>query len=428
MNDDEVRTMIGTALENEPPIGIDYGTVRAAGRRRVVRRNTGIAGAAALAVAGVAGLAVTVGQLSVGLGQEPAAGPISAPTSTEASRLMPAEGCVVPAMSGGFGDIPDGQASDEELAESARLTEAFGRFAFPPLPPGVTMDPDKPRLCAIQESWGTNFTLRTPDGEREVLLEVKPRAGQAPGECRTLDGSVRCAITRAPDGSQVRISDTPPPERTQPRLVDVTAWRPDGTIVRILETGSEDPTPAPRVLDDHALIAIATAPELRVDWETPAPPVPAEPSDRRAAELTDRVIRLLRWPGGILITRLPDARVEPLTFYVSQGGYKLEAAVEHATGTGHLFVNLNPPVPGAPPVSCADQPNCEPIELPDGRQAVTARQTENGVTTWTVNAVATDGTQIHVALTNRPKATGQPDPPVVLDFLIMLAGHPELRW
>jgi hypothetical protein len=415
---DEVREMIGKALGGEPPIGIDYDSVRAAGRRRLVRRHVGIVGGAALAVVAVAGTAVAVGQLAAGPAHQPAG-----PPPTSVARPAPGDGCVVPAMQGGFTARPDGVASEAELVESARLTEAFGRFTMP-LPPDVSMEPAQPRLCAIEESWGTHLTLRSPAGDRGLFLEVSPRAGQSPGECRLADGEP-CAVKTLPDGTTLMISEAPPVGARWPALVTAIAWRPDGTVVRILETGSEAPNPTPRILTDEALAVIASAPELKVDWTgTPKAP-PPEPSDRRAAELTGVLTKAMVLPAGV------SARVDGMAFYVSQGGYKLSADLVDGAGVGHLFINLNPPSRHAPSLRCTGPEPCEQVELADGRQATIHRQSAAGITTLVLITAAADGTQVMIMASNQAEGNTRatrPEPPLGRDDLIRIASLAELRW
>src|SRR5690349_14440114 len=187
---DEVREMISRALRDEPPVGVSYDTVLAAGRKRRARRQAGILAGAVLGVAAVAGSAVLVGNLNGGSAISPA-GPTPATTSTTAPPPA-AEGCVLPARTGGFTDVPDGIASAEERAESARLTEAFGRFPFPTRD-DVSLDP-APRFCVIKDSWGMRITLHSAAGDRAVFLEVKPGIRSQAGICPLPDKRAKCAL------------------------------------------------------------------------------------------------------------------------------------------------------------------------------------------------------------------------------------------
>jgi hypothetical protein len=428
---DEVRDMIRKALTGEPPIGIDYDDVRREGRRRLARRHVVITASAALGVVAVVGAALMVRGFAAGsAGDDPAAPPPSTTTST--TGPAPA-GCVVPRLRGGFTSPPSGSAGPEELAESARLTEALGRYALP-LPPGVTVVPAKPKLCAVVSgSWGTDFTLHGPAGDRSVFLEVRSRAGQPPGECVRFGGQVRCGVRALPDGGVARITDTPPPQANQPEIVMVDAWRADGTVVRIMETGSEAAKPVRRILSDDAMVAIATAPELKVEWSAPAGrQEPAEPSDRRAAELTVALAKGYTLPAGMRAQKEPHAQVEAMAFYVSQGGYKLGADLVDAAGQGNLFINLNPPA-GESAVECRGEPNCQVITLPDGRKA-TLSQTGGGIATISLSTFAADGTQVIMWSRNQSaRAEGtstrtRPQPPLGAGDLIRIASVTGLRW
>ncbi|HEV8557710.1 MAG TPA: hypothetical protein VGR06_15100 [Actinophytocola sp.] len=428
---DEVRDMIRKALTGEPPIGIDYDDVRSEGRRRLARRHVVITTSAALGVVAVVGAALTVRGFAAGsAGDDPAA---PAPSTTTSTTGPAPAGCVVPRLQGGFTSPPSGSAGPEELAESARLTEAFGRYVLP-LPPGVTVVPAKPKLCAVVSgSWGTDFTLHGATGDRSVFLEVRSRAGQPPGECVRFGGQVKCDVRALPDGGVARISDTPPPQANQPEIVMVDAWRADGTVVRIMETGSEAAKPVQRILSDDAMVAIATAPELKVNLAgAPSPPAPVEPSDRRAAELTAALAKEFTLPRGMSARKVPQARAEAMAFFVSQGGYKLNADLVDAAGQGNLFINLNPPA-GESSVACDNTPNCHVITLPDGRKAALA-QTDDGITTLTLSTIAADGTQIMMwSRSQSAKAEGtstrtRPQPPLGVDDLIRIASVTGLRW
>jgi hypothetical protein len=423
---DEVREMIARALDGEPPIGIDYESVRAAGRRRLTRRHLGVAAGAALGVVLVASTAVTVSHLAAA---PPPAGQTGSPPATTVSTSAPAEpGCVMPKMTGGFSDPPSGTASPEALAEAARLNEAFGRMTLP-LPAGVTMDPAKPKLCAITNSWGATFTLRSPAGERLVLLEVKPRFGQQPNSCGPADPHVRCATHPIPGGVGLITEDKP--ATTSPSLVYATAWRADDTIVTVGETGGEGAHPTPRILSDDAMIAIATAPELKVTWSGPARP--AAPTNQHAAELTAAFAKEYQLPQGFRARKIPSARVDALSFFVSQGGYKLNADLVDAKGEGNLFIDLWAPVTVFPS-NCPAPLVCEQISLPDGRKAMFSTQTDHGVTTLSLTTATADGSGVAIMSRNqsaRAAASSSPTratPPLGRDDLITIASLAGLRW
>jgi hypothetical protein len=417
---EEIKDMIGRALGDEPRLGVDRHAVLRAGRRRLRLRRAGLAGGTALAVLAVVSASAVAARL--GQDQDPtgAAQPTTpaatAPPSTAAPATAAPEGCVVPAMSGGYRGLPDGEATPEELAESARLTAAFQGITFPP---GVTVSSGPVRLCAIEQSWGADFRLVSGGNERSVFLEVTPRGSTAPGECRTFGGDVQCRIETLPGGAVVRLSVTPPVGTGEPELVDVTAWRPDGTVVSALETGTmaEQGTPAvPRVLSDEALIALVTAPQLRTEWGGQVRETPPEPSDRRAAELTTVLGAGNPLPAGMQALPVPDARAGALDFYVSQGGYKLNADLVDAAGEGNLFANLGEGVKGAA-VACDTVPNCTVTTLPDGSAATVQTDTADGVTRLTLNTVRPSGIQVVLTSSNvserstvRGKNVPAPDP------------------
>lgn len=409
---DEVRDMISKALREEPPVRVDYDAVVADGRRRRTRRQVGIVGGAVLGVAAVVGSAVLVGGLGTNQSLVPAG-----PTPGTTTPAPPAPGCVVPARTGGFTQSPPGTASPEELAESARLSEAFARFAVP-LPAGVSMDPAAARLCAIKDSWGAQFTLHSAAGDRAVFIEVQPSGPRQPDVCPPPTRRARCAVRSLADQTPITIIEDPPASATQPVMVSVTALRADGTLVRVMETGSESPRPAPRILTDDALAAIVSAPQLKVDW--PAPAVVWEPSEKRAAELTT-AMTTSGWLG-------PGVRVPMADFRVSQGGYKASVDIRDNAGIGNLFINLNPPA-GDGSVSCAGQTGCEPVAMPDGRAATVTRLVDGRIQRLMLNTVAADGTQIYLMCTNQSdkaatqgkSAPTRPIPPLTVDDLIRIA-------
>jgi hypothetical protein len=427
---DEVRDMIARALDGEPPVGIDYATVAAAGRRRIARRNLGIAGAAVLGVVAVVSVAVTVGQLAAQPGGNRVGSPSTsrtAPTGAIPTGTVPTDGCVVAATQGGYSAMPDGVASPAELAESARLTAAFARFAVP-LPAGVTMVPVSPRLCAIQNSWGTDFTLRSVAGDRAVFIEVLPRSGQPAGTCARSSSHVRCTPRPLPGGGLALVDVEQPVQPTDPMIIGVKVWRTDDTVVRVMETGAQNAPPTPRMLSDDALIAIAMAPQLRVTWSGPARL--ADPSDRHAGELTSALAKSFALPPGMQAKPVPHALAGALTFYVSQGGYKLDADLVDPAGTGNLFINLNPPA-GQSMVECRGAPNCHLITLPDGRKATLSQPAGDGATTIMLETVAADGTEVSVMTRNQAQGRSgatRPQPPLRVDDLIRIASVSELSW
>jgi hypothetical protein len=287
---DEVRDMIGHALDGEPPLSLDYAAVLAAGRRRLARRNLGIAGTAVLSVVTVAALAATAGQFAA----SPANLPSGPPPSTGTTLPAPPTVTTLPAsavpwesncpFSNQYNGVPNPPStpptdvgSPEQRAEADRLTAAFGKVTVP-LPAAVTMDPAKPLFCFSVDTMMTEFTLHTPAGDRGVLIEARwwPERTRATGPCDTRGGLVTCRQHPLPGGGTADIGVTAPVKRTDPTIVEVHARRADGTYVTLIETGREGPRPTPRVLADDALLAIVGAPELKVDIAAAdRPPLPS---------------------------------------------------------------------------------------------------------------------------------------------------------
>jgi hypothetical protein len=425
---DEVQNMIRKALDGEPPVAIEYGRVRAAGRRRLLRRNLGIAGGAVLGVVAVAVAATTIGQL----GGNADSGVATPATSSTAVTGPAANGCVMPRGQGGYSDPPSGTATPEELAESARLNEAIRQSGIP-LPAGVTMTPAQPTLCVIHNSWGASVRLHGPAGDRMLFIEVRPRAGQPPGECTSFGGQVMCAPTTLADGTRVLIRLTPA-HPGDPAMNAADAWRSDGTVVRVNETGVNDKTG--RALGDDAMIKLVTAPVFKVEFAKQLPTAPAEASDRKAGELTAATAAELQklLPQGMHAKKVPHAQTDPLAFYVSQGGYKLNADLVDGQGTGNLFINLNAPAPDQPPMSCQAGQDCQLITLSDGRTAtLTTQRPSKGVIMLDLNTVAADGTSVYLHTVNQSaetqsSAASRPNPPLDKDKLIEIALLPALRW
>lgn len=417
---DEVRDMISKALYDEPPIGLTYETVLGDGRKRRTRRNLGIVGGAVLGVVAVASAAVVVSQFT----GRPANDLTSGSTTEPASA-----GCTVPAKQGGFSHLPDGAASAEELAESARLTAAFAKFDVP-LPAGVTMEPVRPQLCVIDKSWGARFTLRSGNAERVVFLEVMPRGGQPPGDCTRPGGQVKCHVTVQPDGTVIRFDYSAPQLPHLPIMTE--AWRPDDTIVRVLETDSDASKAAGQILGEKELLAIVMAPELKVSWSVRVRTLPGEPTARRAAELTNLLTQKIKLAQGMKARKVSDAS-DALSFYVSQGGYKLNADLEDAAGIGSLFINLNPPGGDTEAIlDCQGQPGCELTKLTNGRKATVTRQQDGKVIRLIVNTVADDGTQVMVMSSNQSNTaqitSTRPEPSLSIDDLRRIAALPGLVW
>jgi hypothetical protein len=419
---DEVRDMIGKALDGEPPIVLTYDTVLGAGKRRRARRNLGIVGGAVLGVVAVASVAVTVNQLT-------AASPVDQPatTGTSAPTPPPPAGCVMPPRTGGFTRVPDGVGSQEELAESARLTAALARLDFR-LPVGVTMDPVAPEMCAIDDSWGTTVNLRKGSVEAKVLIETMPRGGQPAGACSVPPHGSTCHVVVSSDGYVSRIDGSTRGLPDAPLVVDT--WRPDDTLVRILEAGSGQ-----QLLGEEALVRIASSPELKVDWSGPARVMPPEPSAGRAAQLTAVLMGGQVLPGNLGRRKVPGAvNSEPLAFYVSQGGYKVNVDLVDSSGEGNLFINLNPPAGVGSSVDCAGDPHCELGQLPNGRPAAVSRHVDGELIQLSVNTSTDDGAQVYLACVNQSVRTQsgskrtRPEPPLTTADLMRIAALPGLHW
>ncbi|MEA5360840.1 hypothetical protein VA596_14935 [Amycolatopsis sp., V23-08] len=400
---DEVRDMIGTALAGEPALGLEFDQVVADGRKRRTRRR---AGALTAAAAGI----VTVVAAATALSGQPDRTPTR--PAGPASTAAPADpGCVLPARSGGYPDDPRGTASAAELRESGRLTEAFRRITLP-LPAGVEADPLA--LCVIRDSWGGSFKLT---GDQTIFVYLRSRGGQPPGECVAHPGT-QCSARTLPDGSTALVTST------DPTVVDVDVWRADGTYVRLAENRGDGSKP--RALGDDALLALATAPELKV--ELSGPPVPAAPSDRRAAELDAVIATAL--PAGTTAKPTPGSD-RGWRFRISQGGYKAYADLTDTKGTGSALVYLEAPAEGA--VTCGNQPNCEPIDLAGGRKGtLTTTQMPEGVTVLALNARAADGTSITLHTSNAAGSgsggRSRPTPSLTEADLVRIADLPGLHW
>ncbi|GLY39623.1 hypothetical protein Amsp01_056470 [Amycolatopsis sp. NBRC 101858] len=399
---DEVRDMMGVALAGEPALGLEFDRVVADGRRRRTRRRVA-------ALAGTAAGIVTVVAATTALTGLAGSAPAQPAGSASATAAPAHPGCVVPASANGFIDLPRGTASPAELSESGRLTEAFRKVA---LPAGV--EASQVQLCVIRDSWGGTIPLT---GGQRVTVYLRPRGGQAPGECVSHPGA-ECSVRTLPDGSIARVNSP------DPSLVYIEVWRADGTFVRVDETGGDVSTK--RVLSDDVLLALATAPQLKV--ELSGPPMPAEPSDRRAAELDTVIATAL--PAGLSAEPAPGSD-RGWRFRVSQGGYKAYANLTDAKGTGWALVELQAPADGA--VTCGNQPGCASVDLAGGRKGAvtTTVQQPGNVTVVTLNARAADGTMITVLTSDAEMGTGhrsRPTPPLSEADLVRIAELPGLHW
>ncbi|MCC8250700.1 hypothetical protein [Saccharothrix luteola] len=413
---DEVRDMIRSALADEPALGLAFERVVEDGRKRRARRRFGALTTAVVGVVAVVAVAVsgTFTQTSA-----PVAGVLSTtPTTSVTSSAASTPGCAVEPMTGGFPDLPRGGATPAELAESGRLTEAFGQFALP-LPAGVEATPL--RLCAIADSWGGHIELT---GDRKVIVYVRPLGGQPPGECALSTPStseVRCAVEQLPDGSTAKVDVLSTAEVV---LATVEVWRNDGTYVSVSEVGGRGSRT--RVLDDDRLTAIATAPQLKVQWV--GRPVPPAPSDRRAAELGPVLAGAL--PPGVTPERTSAG--EALEFRISQGAYRAIANLTDSAGSGWVMVNLEKP--GGGEVGCGSRATCRLVDLPDGRKAALDTLVDGGVTRLSLRSKAADGTWVDVQTSNVADTGGgsgaptRPTPPLAEADLVRIVELPDLHW
>jgi hypothetical protein len=417
MNHDEVRAVIGKVLDDEPPVGLDYETVLADGRRRRARRHLGIVTAAVIGVVAIAGGAVAVTQYNASRVNAPAG-----PVDTES-------GC------GGAG-ISGTPPSREELAESARLTEAFSKFTFPALPQRVSLSPAKLRFCTVTDGWQATVALLGPKGYRSLLIDVQPRRNELAGECGPPGAvAVDCTVSTVKDTATLRRTITPTRNANQPVVVNLDAWRLDGTIVRLLETGKELTSgAAPRVFSDDDLAKIALAPELKVNWTEPANRRPGVTSDARAVELTKALAQAFTLPQGMRAEAMPNAPAAALAFYASYGTYKLNADLIDGRGKGNLSVVLSPPVPGKVVPDTCDRNACEIVSLTNGRTGALYRIADGSIARMQLSTMTEDGTQVAVMVSNQSLAAGRtsgpsrPETPLTREDLISIANTPGLGW
>lgn len=247
----DIRTLIGRALQDEPAIRIDKHRVMAAGRRKQRRRPVVLAGAAMLSVVAILSAAVVV--------NERLAGQLAPPPTTENPPL--GVECQQPPVPGppDRPTMANVNTSDAALAEAGRLTTAFQDFAFP-APPGFEVPPIT--ICALGDGlWGAEVLLRSADRDVAVFVQVMPGGVDRAEECRPHGTDGACRTERTSDGVALRISWYQQPDPRVPLRATATAWRPDGTTVHVTERA---PEPGPRLLDDAALVAIATAPQLKL--------------------------------------------------------------------------------------------------------------------------------------------------------------------
>ncbi|HET8642552.1 MAG TPA: hypothetical protein VFM37_11480 [Pseudonocardiaceae bacterium] len=433
MNQD-IRELLGSSLHDEPPLRIDRARVLAAGRRRLRVRQCGVlAGSAFGVVGGVATAVAAVAVVTAGPPSStdgpPLSSPVAVPTTAPAG---------IPCPPAGHESYVETSAT--AVAEAGRLTEAFRRFPFP-APSGVEMPPIV--LCAAGESWNANIAFGLPDGAKwTVVIRVVPDKAVRPDGCPKPVKGHSCRAETRPDGTFLTFSTGSADNPGRLSFAGVTAWRPDGTTVTVHESISVGNSPARRLLDDQALVAIATAAELRLD---PPSSRVAAPTGTRATELSAVLAAAGVLPPGMTAVRAPSVPVEAMEFFVSQGGYKLNADLVDADGEGNLFIFLSPPalghLPGRENVTCAGMAACEVITLPNGRKATVQRDTAYNAPAKVIilNTIAEDGTQILVRSANQSErfAGGKnppvsqptrPEPPLDIDALARIASLPGLVW
>lgn len=448
-----IRELLGSTLHDEPPLGLDRARVLAVGRRRLRVRQCGVLAGSAFGVVGV--VATAVGAVAV-VTAGPPAGTDRAPSSSQVALPTTAPPGVACPPAGQESYV---ETSPAAIAEAGRLTEAFRRFPFP-APPGVEVPPIL--LCAAGETWSAEVPLGLPDGaEWTVAIRVVPDKAVRPDGCPQPVKGHSCRAETRPDGTFLTISAGARNDPGGLSFAGVTAWRPDGTTVTVHEIGSAGNSPVRRLLDDEALVAIATAAQLRL-----GPPASraATPNGPRAMELSAVLAAAGVLPPGMTALRAPSAPVEAMEFFVSQGGYELDADLVDDGGEGNLFIFVGPPAvgdqPGGEQITCAALAACEEITLPNGQKATVQRDTVNDtaqpgtVQSDTVQrdsgydapakviilrTVAADGTQILVRSTNQSErlagGTNQPgsqparpEPPLEVDALVRIASLPGLAW
>jgi hypothetical protein len=267
---------------------------------------------------------------------------------------------------------------------------------------------------------------------------VQPRQGQPAGECGVPDLAAECGVNTIKDSAILRTTVTPAQRPSDPVLVNLVAWREDGTIVRLLETGAEVAagTATPRIMSDEDLTKIAVAPELKVDWTGSDEPLVAEPSDRRAVELTRALQKAFVLPQGMSAVPMPESKTQAMAFYPSPGAYKLNADLIDRLGKGNLFIVLSPPPPAGQAVTstCERGSGCEVVDLTDMREGKLRRSSNGSITRLQLDTTTSDGGQLLIMVSNQSAAAGRtsgtsrPEPPLNRDDLIRIANADGLGW
>lgn len=377
---EEIRAMIGEALHDEPSLRIDRGAVLVAGRRRLRRRRTAVVVVAALAVAAMASASAVAGGLLAGggAGGRPADGPVPGSDTGCLREDLPSQ-------------VRPGEA---ELAESARLTAAFATVDFPD---GVTVEPASPRLCAGGGVWNTQFTVTSGGTVRQLTVTVSRRADRPRQGCVDVPAG-QCRQQTLPDGTAVEIADIVQKEPDDFDRVTVMAWRQDGTTVIVDDNTTTPGRGGRRVLSDDALIALATAGQLRLEWD--GQPGHSDDVQRRAAELTAVLAAADVLPAGMRAASDGSAseRSEGLEFVPRGGAYLLTAVLVDAAGSGSLTIEVYDD-PSGDPATCADLADCTEVTLPDGTTAMAVTNHGGGVETITLITERPSGSYV-VALSS----------------------------
>jgi hypothetical protein len=423
MNQD-VRDLIGKALQDEPAIRIDKRSVMASSRRRQRRRPAVVAGASMVSVAAILSAVMIVNDRLT-------TDPVISPTLEGPPPGIACEKVPTPGLLWADHAVPDSKAPTTEaaIAQAGRLTAAFKDFTFP-APAGFQVPPIT--FCAYGASWYAEVLLTSADRDVALFVTVEPGGVKRAEGC---DSNSSCRTESTPDGAMLRFLSYQQPSPVVPLLTSVAAWRPDGTTVYVTEQG---PEPGPRLLDDAALVAIATAPQLGLagDWS-----VLPKPSDSRARELSQLIAAANVLPPGMQAVKAPDARVEALEFDFGDDRYTLDADLVDSAGEGNLRIELILPPPGASSVDslyCGTVEGCQYITLPNGRRAMTERYSEEQAQdkNLTLNAFTAEGVLLQITsrnVSNRARNYGngepsRPDLPLELDNLVRIATLPGLHW
>ncbi|MBM7770723.1 hypothetical protein JOD54_000927 [Actinokineospora baliensis] len=253
---DNVRDLLGKAFGDEPPLGVDREAVFAEGRRRLRRRRAAASGgvAAAVAVAVFGAAALSGGALGIG---QPEVIP-AAPPSSAGATSVPEPQPIKPPVSA-------------QVTTTTKLPTTFAprqadllRKAGLVWPAEVSLRSQRAgrQWYEFNDDGEANIILGTPKGPRVLVIRVYFTTAQ--------EHMIEClnAQTRKPlpncsrsvvNGAQVRINRDYPPDG--PAVVLVTADRPDGGTVEVMETadlgGRLD-----QVIPDSTLTRIATLPGL----------------------------------------------------------------------------------------------------------------------------------------------------------------------